>query len=390
MPRESKGPRYWAPRNQWVATIRGVKHYFGHDEEEAKRQWHLLMAEEPTEAPAPKAASPSLIGLLDEFLEWVSNNKPDSFSWYSQRIVEFAKRVPSLTVAELKPHHVQSWIDTKKSSGHKRGCLVAVHRGLNWAVEMCHIDVNPLQRMKKPSAGRRELVIDDATYAFMRARADPPFHDLLTFAWETGARPQESLRLEARHLDLAEERAVFPEKESKGKKRKRVIYLSPAAIAIVKRLALEYPEGRLFRNADGEPWTRNQLACRFTRLRAAMGRRILKEKDLMPTPEEIARVKVPAMKRGKDGKPVARKQWEINKLAKTKLVQERIKQLVPQYCLYHLRHTYCTRALKRGVDPITLAELLGHADATMVMRIYQKVYQDTAHLKAAARKALAG
>ena len=67
---------------------------------------------------------------------------------------------------------------------------------------------------------------------------------------------------EERHVEA--DRCVFPEKESKGKRRKRIVYLTPTAKEIVTRLMRK--EGRLFRNRRDEPWHRNNVACRFARL----------------------------------------------------------------------------------------------------------------------------
>ena len=57
---------------------------------------------------------------------------------------------------------------------------------------------------------------------------------------------------------------------------------------------------------------------------------------------------------------------------------------------YHLgafRKGYATEALKNGVDTVTLAHLLGHADASMVSRVYAKVQQDPKFMAEAARRA---
>jgi integrase len=91
--------------------------------------------------------------------------------------------------------------------------------------------------MKKPGCGRKELVVTPEQYQALLGRAkDQEFKDLLTITWETGCRPQESLRVEARHVDLAGSRWVFPASESKGKKIPRVVYLTPKALEITKRL----------------------------------------------------------------------------------------------------------------------------------------------------------
>jgi hypothetical protein len=42
-----------------------------------------------------------------------------------------------------------------------------------------------------------------------------------------------------------------------------------------------------------------------------------------------------------------------------------------KYCLYAFRHTWCNRALKNGVDPITVSVLMGHADTSMLAKVYQ-------------------
>ncbi|MDL2315862.1 tyrosine-type recombinase/integrase [Desulfovibrio sp. OttesenSCG-928-A18] len=40
---------------------------------------------------------------------------------------------------------------------------------------------------------------------------------------------------------------------------------------------------------------------------------------------------------------------------------------------YYLRHAFATEALAAGADIRTMAELMGHADVTMILRHYQHV-----------------
>jgi integrase len=185
---------------------------------------------------------------------------------------------------------------------------------------------------------------------------------LLTIAWETGARPQEILKVEARHVNLAEARWEFPPKEAKGKKRHRIVYLNDAALAITQRLMTRWPEGPLFRNTDGHPWIPDAVNCRFCRLQAAMGRRRLQALGLAlsshPNPKQ----------RRKENRALAC-------------------QYGTKYCLYNFRHTFCDNALKRGVDPVTVSVLMGHVDTSMVARRYQHVGQDPEHMRRSLRKA---
>ena len=102
------------------------------------------------------------------------------------------------------------------SSGSKRNLGRAIQRVMNWAVEQELIDHNPLAGMWKPKAGKRERVISDAEWRdILSLVPDEDLRDLLVVTWETGCRPQESLIVEARHVDLTNSRWVFAVAESK-------------------------------------------------------------------------------------------------------------------------------------------------------------------------------
>ena len=52
-----------------------------------------------------------------------------------------------------------------------------------------------------------------------------------------------------------------------------------------------------------------------------------------------------------------------------------------------VRHSWMTRLLKSGVDPITIATLAGHVDTSMLARQYQHVAQDPVFLREKLRAA---
>lgn len=218
MARESKGPWYWKARQQWVVNVNGKRHYLGPDERKARRKWCKLVAKKDEHL---IIRTDSLLAVFDAFLDWTLNNREHgTYEWYCQRLNEFAPRVKSLRVEDLRPYHVQEWIDTKRSGGHKRGCVVAVQRALNWAVKQGRIERNPIALMEKPSAGRRELVLDLPQFnRLLTLASDKSFRDLLTFCWETGCRPQEAFALESRHVELSRERCIFqsPNRRESGK-----------------------------------------------------------------------------------------------------------------------------------------------------------------------------
>ena len=323
-------PWYWKSRQSWYVQIDGKRHNLGANRKLAMQRYHELMAQ-----PRQKAVqSDSVLAIVDAFLEWTSNHRASrTYDWYRDRLQWFVDTIPNVTVRQLKPFHVQKWVDSHPawSDGHKRGCIVAVQRALRWAEKFGYIDRSPIRYIEKPKAGRRDQIVTAEQYQeIVHASHDEEFRDLLTAAWETGARPQELTRVEARHVDLGNCRWVFPPEEAKIKSRPRIVYLSDEALGITKRLMLKSPEGTIFRNTAGNPWTAYAVNCRFCRLKVKLG---------------------------------------------------------VKFCLYNFRHSFATRLLESGVDALTVAILLGHADVSMLGRVYQHLSHNPQHLLSQVRKA---
>lgn len=329
-------PFFRSARNAWFVQIGDRQIKLAVDEDEALARYHELMAK-PSLPQVTQAESQKLVVvIIDEFLDWCDKHRaPDTYRWYKDRLNSFVATIdPALTVDQLKPHHVQRWVDNygvPLKSGSKRNLIASVKRSMRWAEEQGYLDRSPLTHMKKPACGRKEQVVSPEQFAELVARyKDENFRDLLTVTWETGCRPQESLRVEARHVDLAGSRWVFPASESKGKKIPRVVYLTPAALEIIKRLMEKHPTGVLFRNTDGKAWTPYATNCRFQYVRRKTG---------------------------------------------------------IKYSLYSLRHSFAQHALIRGVDCITVATLLGHSDPNTLGRVYQHLSQNSTFLQEQLRKA---
>jgi integrase len=205
------------------------------------------------------------------------------------------------------------------SASTKNGFARSVQRGLKWAEKQGLIDRTPIPSVEKPGRESREVVISPEEFDDLLARfPDQEFRDVLITCWESGCRPQEMMRVEARHVDLAHNRWVFRLKESKGKQFTRIVYLTDRAAEITRRLAGEHPTGKLFRNADGEPWDKNAINRRFHRKKKALGRKL---------------------------------------------------------CLYHIRHSFATRMLLAGVDAIIVSMWLGHKDVSTLAKTYQHLQQ---------------
>ena len=88
--------------------------------------------------------------------------------------------------------------------------------------------------------------------------------------WETGYYPQESLLVEAQHVNLAATRWVSPENEGTDSFL-RVVYLTDKTGGNTRCLTMKYPSDKLFRNASGKAWTTGAVNCNFVRLQHRMG-----------------------------------------------------------------------------------------------------------------------
>jgi integrase len=199
-----------------------------------------------------------------------------------------------------------------------------VKRSIRWALQQGYIGVDPLMMLQRPPIGRREVVISPEEFqSLLEKCSDEAFRDLLTIAWETGARPQEITKVEARHVEARHSRWVFPQSEAKGKRRPRVVYLTETAEELTAKYMRRFPTGPLFRNRNDAPWNAASIKCRFSRLTEKIGR---------------------------------------------------------THCLYHFRHSFATRKLREGLDPLTVAELLGHSDPSMLAKVYQHLAHDPGHM----------
>jgi integrase len=328
---------FFRPRkNRWYVELDGKHINLGPDEKEAFRRYHEIMAERKKPLPiTPPSDDSLLVEVLDAFLDWcLKHREKRTFESYKERIKSFLgsladRRMP---LKNLRPYHLQEWVDGHPdwNPGMKRGRMQAVQRALNWAVKQGRVEKSPIAYVEKPPPGKRENVIEYAVYQRMlELTATQEFRDLITVSWEVGSRPQEIWRVEKRHLDLSDKRWVFPVKESKGKKKIRIVYLTDLALEVCRRLAAKHPVGPLFRNSDGLPWNRHATSCVFLRMKKHLGKK---------------------------------------------------------YALVDFRHSFTTRSLKAGVDPVTLSFLLGHVDTSMLAKTYAHLGQETMHLREALEK----
>jgi integrase len=354
-------PWFWEERNGWYVNRNGQRHFLGGHPPDApvpkktKGKWnapdairtafHALMAAPPERAPQRHQNSVpdsvpdqlSVSELFDKYLEWCQKYREkrtyDGYVWHLQKFLDHLGDRATAPALSLRPFHVVEWLDAHPDWGqtYRRNATGAVQRAYNWAEELGHIESNPVRKIKKPLAARREKYVRPEDWVAIRDCYKPadPFRVFLEFCWETGCRPQEARHIEPRHVHPDKAVIAIPPKEAKGRKKWRVIRLEGRALEIVKE-RLPGAVEKLFTNRDGGAWTSYALNCRFHRLKEKLGER---------------------------------------------------------FSPYLFRHGFTQRLLVSGVDHLTVAALLGHADGTMVSKVYSHMDQADDHLREALRKA---
>lgn len=303
----------------------------GKDETEAWEKYHEIMAKHRKQTVTEADA---VSHLLDLRWTWVKAHRAETTADRLKPILKsFGMFVgPKLSVRKLKPHHVTSWLTEKYShvSDTRRHTLITAIKGsLQWAADEGYIEVSPIAKMKKPEpAVRQEFLLAEVWPQVLGLSTDDQFTEFLTVMLDSGARVAEIFKAEARHLDG--ERLIFQVKESKGKKKNRVVWLPEASLKIVTRLAKEHPTGKLFRNRKGRAWNRNSIRLRFKRLK---------------------------------------------KLLK-----------IPGLTATTLRHSFAHHRLISGQEPLVISKLLGHADGRMLATRYGHLEQNNEFMAAQANR----
>lgn len=283
----------------------------------------------PPEEPAnePTFSGGLLVSeLFDQFLDWVLRNRAaPTYEWYRYRLQRFADKYATLTVDKLRPYHVQQWVDGYQghSKTSNRNYMRTIKRCLTWAHRLGYIDRNPLAALELPAAESKDVYFPPEQFKeFIANTIDQNIRDLMLVTYECGCRPQESLRLEVRHVDLKHQRWVIPRKEAKGKKAPRVVYLPQAAIKFVERLIYGRTEGHVFLNTRGNRWTTCSVKCALHRIQIRIGKKKMKELGMRITEELIAaKIKQLSPTRMTRGKAVPKRKAELRYEAKRKVTK---------------------------------------------------------------------
>ena len=150
------------------------------------------------------------------------------------------------------------------------------------------------------------------------------FTDFIEVMRHTGCRPEEARTVEARWVNWEARCWDFPREVSKGKQKRRVVLLDDVAFDICRRAALKHPEGPILRNSRGGVWSHKApwiIADAFDRRSTST---FVPTRSATPSPRML---------------------------------------------------------ILRGVDLVTIKELMGHANLRMLSEIYQHVEKRSDHLR---------
>jgi integrase len=334
MPRK---PSVWLREQDgwYYTTFHGEQVKLSSDPGEAERAFHTLHANS-----APKEETgyrPTFRKLADRYLDYTEQTKsPLTYTHQRYFLQSFCDHVKRKLAAELRPLDVTEWVLKHKDQwGHNtqvtaRGLVAAC---LNSAVEQGYLPYSPLAKIKAGTFHRRERILtQEERRRVKEAAVGSNFKNLLTFLEQTGARPySEAAQVTAAMIDWQEGSITFEEHKNARKGKRRVIYLTPELLMMLRQLAEKKPDGPLFVTRYGIPYNNSNIGQRLRRL----------EKKLC----------------------------------------------IPRFNLYNYRHTYITEALERGLSSDIVAELVGNTPKT-IAKYYSHLESKRNTLRDAARRAV--
>lgn len=268
MPAGRKARLNWTNSlGQYTTTIRGVRHKLGTDKKAAQEEFDFLVRKADIGEVADH--NPRFAVLADQWLEHVLVTfTKDRYRLCRDRIRSFVYYIGRETkVKQLRGSQIEAWVaglKTVKSPGTRtlyKGMPVAV---LNWAVASKLIARNPIKgevRFEEGNSRGKECVDAWSKEVFTKVLevASPAFADLVRILAYTGARPSTIRKVEARHwnpvtntLDVED---MYRERVSKSKYVRRVWVTLPEARDLIERKVKERPNGPLFRDSRGKPWS---------------------------------------------------------------------------------------------------------------------------------------
>lgn len=179
----ARTPRAWFRKQTgwWMVTLGGKQHKLAEGRENkqlAQKKSHelsLLVAE------APESSDMRVASVCDAFLVWSARHQAaETYRGYSFYVQSFCEACGYLPVADLRPHHVTKWMDSKPWGPTSQfNAVRSAQRVFNWAAKERLLPQNPIKGMERPRQKSRNSYITNEEFRAFRRGAAPAFRVLL-------------------------------------------------------------------------------------------------------------------------------------------------------------------------------------------------------------------
>lgn len=324
--RQRDGGRYY------YCQYRGRQYGLGYDLGEARKLFARIIGDLPRE----------LIGgvTIGELASWFeawsakfsAKRTAEDYGYWISRFVAFVG--PDLPALEVRPWQVDYFVlDASKVGGWAHVKIVrSIKRLYRWAKDQGHLEfqTSPLAGLKAPPDPESpQIVLSSRQIWFAWRAASRDFRPVLRFWYHTGCRPEEPGKIKCSWVDTKSRMITIPSSKAKKRISRHIPYPSKLD-RMISRCMERSKTGKLFETARGGSFTRWTIDTRHDRIR-------MRQPALFP------------------GGFYARL-W---------------------------RYTFATRAIKAGMDIVTLSHIMGHKDLSMLRKHYEKLGADRAHLAGA-------
>jgi hypothetical protein len=158
----------------WIITLGGKQHKLAEGRENkklAQKKCHELML---LVAEAPGAIDMRVASACDAFLVWSERHQAaETYRGYWFYVQSLCEACGYLRVADLHPHHVTTWMDSKSWGPTTQfNAVRTAQRAFNWAVKEKLLFQNPIKGMERPRQQSRDSYITYEEYrALLRGAA---------------------------------------------------------------------------------------------------------------------------------------------------------------------------------------------------------------------------
>jgi integrase len=270
---------YWRQQSgTWVVKLPGGKfRTLGKDPHGATRKhppreieeaWHALGRQAD---PRPKDMLFSEVA--DHYLAYLTTPKTQQVA--REHLDWFRSFIGKRKVSELRVHHVNDYLKTKKwSDSMKATAIGRITSALNHAVAEGHIEDHKVKfaRGKKPKYARRETIPTEGQHRKLEEAAHHELRSILAALRESGCRPGELCAVTIDRVNLKERVMAVPNKTSKATgKKERDVYLSSSLVELIRSAIGGRTEGAVFLNSKGRPWRPDIIGGAVRRVRIRLG-----------------------------------------------------------------------------------------------------------------------